>query len=359
MEKLSLDFIKTNSPNYLEEIECLIKKNEASIEAGNLEPFEKISANLWESLMLLAFKFLENDDIKNHYLISKILYNSYDKVIKDKSINVALAKFHFAKSQKDYNSNYTLSLNLFNESLDLIKFLGEANTQLGLTVKFYLGTLYDDMGMYDESVDILLDVLQNQIKIFSNEENIFVARTYNCLGIAEDNRGNLRPAREYYQKSYRIFKVLSYGIETVDSAKVLNNLAGIYYRWEDFTTSLKLYNIVLDVYEKKFGNSNNYVAITYNNIGNCYQMLGDNKKALFYLNKALENFIELFGQSHPQTAMSYKNLGDLYLNLNEKKKALEMFSSCVNVFKDKYGEDNDTYLSTLGKIRKLKIANNI
>ncbi len=355
MEKLSFDFIKTNSSNYLEEIECLIKKNEASIEAGNLEPFEKISTSLWESLMLLAFKFLENDDIKDHYLISKILYNNYDKIIEDRSINVALAKFHFAKSQKDYSSNFSLSLNLFNESLDLIKSLGEANTQLGLTVKFYLGTLYDDMGMYDGSVDILLDVLQNQIKIFTNEENIFVARSYNCLGIAEDNRGNLRPAREYYQKAYRIFKVLSFGIETVDSVKVLNNLAGIYYRWEDFMTSLKLYNIVFDVYEKKYGNSNNYVAITYNNIGNCYQMLGDNKKALFFLNKALDNFCELFGQSHPQTAMTCKNLGDLYLNLNQKNKALEMFNDCVNVFKDKYGEDNDIYLSTVGKIRKLKI----
>jgi len=358
MEKLTLEFFKTNSNNFLEEIEDLIKKHEASIDAGNLEPFENISMNLWESFMLIAFKYLENDDIKNHYLISKILYHNYDKIIKERSINIALAKFHFAKSQKDYNSNFPLSLNLFKESIDLVNEMGESNTQLGLTIKFYLGTLYDDMGMYDESVELLRDVLQNQIKVFSSEDNLFVARTYNCLGIAEDNRGNLRPAREFYQKAYRIFKFLSYGMETVDSAKVLNNLAGIYYRWEDYSTSLKLYMVVLDVYEKKFGTSNNYVAITFNNIGNCYLMLGDNKKALNFLNKALENFCELFGQSHPQTAMTYKNLGDLYLNLNEKNKALEMFNACVYVFKDKYGEDNDVYLSTLGKIKKLKLANN-
>ncbi len=275
-----------------------------------------------------------------------------------KKINIALAKFHFAKSQKDYNSNFNLALKLFNESIEIVKNLGEINTQLGLSIKFYLGNLYDDMGMYDESVEILLDVLENQLKIFNKEENIFVARTFNCLGIAEDNRGNLRPAREYYQKAYRIFKILSYGIETVDSAKVLNNLAGINYRWEDYNTSLKLYFIVMEVYEKKFGLLNNYVAITYNNIGNCYQMLGDNKKTLFYLNKALENFIDLFGQAHLQTAMTYKNLGDMYLNINDKKKALEMFLACVDIFKEKYGEYNDTYLSTVGKIKKLKVGNN-
>ena len=353
MEKLSQEFLKTNSNNYLEEIEDLIKKNEMTIETGNLEPFENISPSLWESLMLIAFKYLENDEIKNHYLISKILYHNYDKIIEKNSINVALAKFHFAKSQKDFNSNFSLSLQLFNESINQIKTLGEENTKLGLTVKFYLGTLYDDIGMYDDSVDLLRVVLQNQIKIFT-EENIFVARTYNCLGIAEDNRGNLRQAREYYQKSYKIFKIISYGLETVDSVKVLNNLAGIYYRWEDYTTSIKLYTIVLELYEKKFGILNNYVAITYNNMGNCHQMLGDNGKALFYLNKSLEIFLDLFGQSHPQTAMTQKNLGDLYLNSNNKTKALEMFNLCVNVFKEKYGEDNDLYLTTVGKIKKIK-----
>lgn len=353
MEKLSIEYSKSNSNENLEEIEDLLKKNENNLEIGHLEPFENISLNLWECLMSIAFKYLEKDEIKSHYLISKILYHTYDKIIEEKTINYALAKFHFAKSQKDFNSNFNLSYQLFNESLGIVKQLGEENTKIGLTIKYFLGTLYDDMGMYDESIELLRDVLQNQIKIFS-EENFFVAKTYNCLGIAEDNRGNLKPAREYYQKSYKIFKILSFGMETVDSVKVLNNLAGIYYRWEDYSTSLKLYSIVLDTYEKKYGIINNFVAITYNNIGNCYQMLGDIKKALFYLQKALGNSIESFGQNHPQTAMTYKNLGDLYLNMDDKKKSLEMFHSCVNIFKEKYGEENEIYLSTLGKIIKLK-----
>jgi tetratricopeptide (TPR) repeat protein len=353
MEKLSQDLIKTKSNSYLEEIEDLIVKNASSIETGNLEPFEKISNCLWECFMLLAFKYMENEDIKNHHLISKIIYFSYDKVIKENTINIALAKFHFAKTQKDFYSNFTLSLKLFNESISLLKFLNEENTKLGLTVKFYLGGLYDDMGMYDESLEILSEVKNEQIKIFT-EENILVARTYNFMGIAEDNRGNLKPAREFYQKSYKIFKNLSYGLETVDSVKVLNNLAGIYYRWEDFTTSLKLYIIVLEVYENKFGMMNNYVGITFNNIGNCHEMMGDNKKASFCLSKALEIFIELFGERHPQSAMCYKNLGDLNMSLCNFRKALEMFLNCIDVFKEKYGEYNDVYLNTLCKIKKLK-----
>jgi tetratricopeptide (TPR) repeat protein len=300
--------------------------------------------------MCIAFKYLEKDDLKSHYTISSILYSTVDKVFntKENPLKLGLAKFHHAKCMKDYNCNYSLSMNLFLESIQLIEKANEGDSQIGIQIKFFLGNLYNDMGMEEQGITTLREVLDKQIKMFT-EEHTFTARTYNCLGIAEDNRNNFKQAREYYQKAYTIFKHLSYGLETIDSAKVLNNLAGIYFKWDDFTSSIKFYLKVLEVYLNKYSENNSYVAITYYNLGNCYLMTNSDTKALDYLKKAKEIFTKELGPSHPQTAMSCKTLGDLYYGLKDYKDALEMYNLCINTFLEKYGGDNDLYISTLSK----------
>jgi tetratricopeptide (TPR) repeat protein len=96
---------------------------------------------------------------------------------------------------------------LFLESLSILEKINENNSKIGIQIKFFLGSLYDDMGKHEECIEILKDVLESQIKSYG-EEHIFTARTINCLGIAEDNRGDLKKAREYYNKAYSIFKNL-------------------------------------------------------------------------------------------------------------------------------------------------------
>jgi len=351
LEELANDYQITSSERYLEEIEDILNCSSENLRTEiNLD---SISKNLWDTLMIIAFKHLENDDLKSHYALSSILYTSVDKIYSDNILNIALAKFHYAKCMKDYSCNYSLSLNLFLESINLLEKVNEADSKIGIQVKFFLGNLYTDMGMSDESIAILRDVLNKQINLFT-EQHSFTARTYNCLGIAEDNRCNYRQAREYYQKSYTIFKLLSYGLETIDSAKVLNNLAGIYFKWDDFTSSIKFYLKVLEVYLNKYGENCSYVGVTYYNLGNCYLMINNDDKAMEYLKKSKEIFTKELGASHPQTAMSCKNLGDLYYTLNEDKNALELYSQCINTFLEKFGEDHDLYVTTLAKIKKLK-----
>lgn len=314
--------------------------------------FDVMSKNLWDTMLLIAFKYLENDDLKSHFSISSLLYTTVDKVYTDNPLKIGLAKFHYGKCMKDYSCNYSLSLNLFQESLNHLEKVKEADSKLGIQVRFFLGNLYTDMGMSEESITTLRDVLSKQIEIYT-EQHSFTARTYNCLGIAEDNRCNYRQAREYYQKSYTIFKLLSYGLETIDSAKVLNNLAGIYFKWDDFTLSIKFYLKVLEVYLNKYGENCSYVGITYYNLGNCYLMINNDSKAMDYLKRSKEIFTKELGSSHPQTAMSCKNLGDVYYTLNDDKNALDLYSQCINTFLEKFGEDHDLYVSTLAKIKKL------
>jgi hypothetical protein len=350
LEKLAKEYSYNHTENYLAEIKDLVLKKD--INNQELEIYNNITATLWECLMCIAFELLENDDIKSHQIFTNILYSTIDKSKVNNNKNLGIAKFHYAMSMKNIHNNFSLSLNLFLEAIKLIEKEGEGDTELGVQMKYYLGNLYDDMGMSDESINVLSKVLEKQVALFT-EQHIYTARTYNCLGIAEDNRGNLRQAKDHYQKAYGIFKFLSFGLETIDSVKVLNNLAGIYYKWEDYRSCIKYYQTVLDVYKNKYGDTNANIAITYNNLSNCYAMLDNDQKALFYLKKSVEIFNKALGSSHIQTAMAHKNLGDLYLSIKDEKSAIDMFNKCVNIFLEKFGEDNDLYISTVSKIKKI------
>jgi hypothetical protein len=351
LEKLAKEYTDTHLENYLLELKDAVLKKDLNHQ--ELEIYEHITITLWETMTCISFELLENDDFKSHNIFANILYSTIDKSKINNNKNLGIAKFHYAMSMKDFCNNYSLSLNLFLESIALIEKAGEGDTQLGVQIKYYLGNLYDDMGMSDESIKLLLEVLKKQINLYG-EEHSYTARTYNCLGIAEDNRGNLRQAKDYYQKAYGIFKYFSFGLETVDSVKVLNNLAGIYYKWEDYSKCIKYYLTVLDVYRNKYGDKNSNIGVTYNNLSNCYAMLDNYDKALTYLKKSVEIFYSVLGGSNIQTAMACKNLGDLYLNMEEKNSSLEMFLKCVDTFLEKYGEDNDLYISTLSKIKKIR-----
>jgi len=318
------------------------------------EFFLGMSEVLWEVLMCLAFRLLENEEYKNHSIIANTLNIFYDKIFPNNEIKLAITKYHFSKSIKEYKGNYNSSLNMVEEAISLMNKNNQIDNPLCLQMRFFYGNLLDELGKHDDSINELSSLLKVQIKLYT-ENHILPARTFNCLGIAEDNRSNYKQAKEYYEKSLSILHILYNDTENMDLAKVLNNLAGIYYKWEDFTYSCKLYLKVLNIYKKFFDENNLSMAIIYNNLGNCFTMLCDNKKSLDYLKKASDIFASNLGISHPQTAMTNKNLGDLYLNYDKKELAKEKYELCVNTFLEVYGEDSDFYISTSNKLKKLKL----
>ena len=223
-----------------------------------------------------------------------------------------------------------------------------------LQMRFFYGNLLDELGRHNESIENLLELLKDQIIIYS-ENHLLPARTYNCLGIAEDNRSNYKEAKNYYEKSLTILQIIFKDSDSMDMAKVLNNLAGIYYKWEDFEYSCKFYLKVMKIYKNYYDEFNVSLAIIYNNLGNCFTMLSDYKKALEYLSKAADNFASNLGINNPQTAMTNKNLGDLYFNTGKKDLAKEKYELCLTTFLEVYGEDSDFYITTLNKLKKLKL----
>lgn len=293
------------------------------------------------------------EDIKKHYQLTKILKRNVERIYPNNELKHALVKFHMAKSLKDFQDNYSQALTLFQEADKQLEKIGMQDSKISLQIKFFIGNLYDDLNQSEESIKILNYVLTKQILVYG-EDHSLTGRTYNCLGIAEENRSNLKIAREYYQRSYQIFKKIFGGIETIDSAKAMNNLAGIFYKWENYNVCLNLYKKVLEIYKYCLGDNNKFVAITFNNLGNCSIMLGEDDKALVYFTKAVDLSMSIFGVNHHQTATAQKNLGDAYALSGDKKNAEVMYNNCVNTFLQIYGEDNDMYLLTLAKLKKIK-----
>lgn len=352
LEMVSLQYKKKLEVIFLTDIEHLVLQ----LDLDKLTPeiMSSFTQILWNSLMCLAFKLLDSDSIKSHYLTSFILFKSLSFLYPSDNLKSAYCFFHYGIAVKEFFSDFKSSQNLLEESIRLLTVSGQLKTKIGIQAKYYLGSLFDDLGLSERSFETLNEVLKLQKSSYENEETPVIAKTFNLLGICEDNRKNFKVAMDYYKKAYTIFKNCSEGVENTDCAKSLNNIAGIYYNWEEYKKCCSIYQQVLKIYLNYYGKINIYTAMAYNNLGNTVSCLNSFNDAESYFKKALEIYNQVLGENNIQTAMVRKNLGDLYYYLGKSDLAKDMFDLCLNVFKEKYGDDSDIYLAIKAKLIKLR-----
>ena len=248
LQDLSEKINDSISEKYFDELDKLIFQNQSKEGEIPEKDFNSINEKTFEALLCYNFRLVEMEDIKKHYQLTKILKRNVERIYPNNELKHVLVKFHMAKSLKDFQDNYSQALTLFQEADKQLEKIGMQDSKISLQIKFFIGNLYDDLNQSEESIKILNYVLTKQILVYG-EDHSLTGRTYNCLGIAEENRSNLKIAREYYQRSYQIFKKIFGGIETIDSAKAMNNLAGIFYKWENYNVCLNLYKKVLEIYK--------------------------------------------------------------------------------------------------------------
>jgi tetratricopeptide (TPR) repeat protein len=360
LNKLSIEFKNNMNISILDEMEMILYQiNENDI---NNEILYSISDMLWNSLMYLAFRLLDKDEVKLHYIVSFLIFkSSLLPHFSNDVIKQAYSLFHFALAVKNKNSDYSSALEMLFQSSRILNINSSdlmKNTGLHIQIKYYIGCIYDDIGDTEESIKVLEEVLVLQKK-FYEKENIILAKTYNLLGVCEDNRKNLKKAIEYYNKAISIYKNEGHiEEESIEIAKSLSNIAGIYYVWEDFSKAASIYEKVLKVYQSYQSMNNVNIGMTCNNLGNVYSILGEFDKAERYYNKALGIYIESYDSEHIQIGLLYKNMGDLMLNMNRTSLSIEYFEKCLKIIYSKLGEDSDLYITTKNKIKKYSVGSN-
>lgn len=355
---LSEKYIKNLKVSILEDIEIIVNNLDYIIDEDSLK---SISMNSFNALTCLAFKVLDEEKIKIHYNVSSLLYKIYTTLSFNDNLKEAYCLFHYGVAVKDYSSDYKLSLDILTKCTSLLHSSGQSNTKIGVQSKYYYGCLLDEMGEHDKAFNILNDVLKSQINLHSDKRGDneflisrdFIAKTYNCLGICEDNRRNLKSALFYYNKAYDLFKKISEGVETTDCGKALNNIAGIFYNWEDYKKSYDLYLRVLNIHIQFYGEIHMYTAMTYNNLANTLVCLNDYSQAEKYFLKSIKTYRDVLGSKNIQAGMALKNLGDMFFYQEKYKESLKYLNESLEILIENLEEDNDTILSIKNKLRKI------
>ncbi len=136
------------------------------------EFFLGMSEVLWEVLMCLAFRLLENEEYKNHSIIANTLNIFYDKIFPNNEIKLAITKYHFSKSIKEYKGNYNSSLNMVEEAISLMNKNNQIDNPLCLQMRFFYGNLLDELGKHDDSINELSSLLKVQIELYTENQTL-------------------------------------------------------------------------------------------------------------------------------------------------------------------------------------------
>ena len=102
-------------------------------------------------------------------------------------------------------------------------------------------------------------------------------------------------------------------------------------RTGDLDKALKLFNRVLSIWKKDFGEEHPEVAKAYYEIADIYYKRENHDKALDFLNKAITIQEKILDKEHPDLALSYNKIGNVYDDLNDYDKALDYYTKALTI----------------------------
>ena len=156
--------------------------------------------------------------------------------------------------------------------------------------------------------------------------------TFNNLGVAYKDLGDLQKAIEFYQLSLNIAEKT--GNKNSEEA-AFNHLGRAYHELGDLQKAIEFFQLSLNIAEKT-GNKNSDGA-AYNNLGSTYHDLGDLQKAIEFYQLSL-SIKEKTGNKNSQGA-PYNNLGIVYHELGDLQKAIEFYQLSLHI-EEKTGSKN-------------------
>lgn len=159
-----------------------------------------------------------------------------------------------------------------------------------------------------------------------------------ALGMLRHQQGQFDEAKELYIRSLGILET-SRAPET-DVATVLDDLAKVYAREQQWTLAKQTYERALAIDRRVLGDDHPRVAMRLNNLAIVAQNIGDFKQAEALYRDAIHRLEAAFGKQHPQTAGAVGNYGLLLLNEGRLSEAEPLLRSALEVNLKLYGPDN-------------------
>ena len=240
----------------------------------------------------------------------------------------------------------TLQLSSQNNLIDSLK--NELKKDLNDTIR---AKILGDLTWYHKSTSLDSSLKYGHIGIAlleSIDKKKILAQQFSDIGTVYLLKGELLQSKKFYLKSLELRKVLK---DTIGSAKILGNLAGLYQRQQKLDTAM-IYSIkAMKILENK-GFKNNATLIK-SNIASMYMDLKAYDKALTYLKDILEYQTQT--KDYFFKANTLSNIGNAYLLKFDTLQAIKHYELAIDYSnKSENNQTKSVAFSNLGNIFSAK-----
>ncbi|MEW6075184.1 MAG: tetratricopeptide repeat protein [Candidatus Omnitrophota bacterium] len=219
---------------------------------------------------------------------------------------------------------YTKSLDYYYKALSISKDfhdkLNEANALRKIAVWFI------DKGNYNKALELLTKSSEiNRERQNQAGHRYNLACDYFDLGLLFSDKEDMATAREFYNKSLKLFQ----------SLKMKHELSDYYFNMGEMCVFDKQYSKAIEYYHAGLKidlGQNNIAGLAsdYNMIGELYIELEKIEEAIANFEKSVELAIRI--KAKPELALAYYNLGQAYKRKGQKNKAREYFRLAQEIY---------------------------
>ena len=190
-----------------------------------------------------------------------------------------------------------------------------------------LAVWYMDKEDQDKALELLMkssEINRERQQIYEHRYNL--ACDYFDMGLVFTNKNDFTAAKEFYNKSCRLFEKL----------KLKNELSDYYFNLGEICIFEKQYQKALDYYTQglkidAFQDNKPSLASDYNMVGELYAEMDDLGKAERFFNQSISISKQI--NAHPELAAAYYNLGLLYKKKGQKNKARDYLRQAQDIYR--------------------------
>ncbi len=216
---------------------------------------------------------------------------------------------------------------------------------------FVLGTVFQQMGLYDESLSMHEQSLAIRQNILG-EVHEDVAHSLHALAWVQQRKGDYEAAEQLNRQALAVRRAL-WKDDHEEIAKSLSQLGVpliILGKYDEAETILRE---GLAMNEKLLGPDHLNTVNTLNYLGLLLFERRRFDEAEPLLQRALTKNRELLGPKHPYTLNSLNNLGALYFSTDQFDKAEPLYREAVEASREVYGEEHPRVSSRLNNLGQL------
>lgn len=216
-----------------------------------------------------------------------------------------------------------------------------------------IGTVYRNLGLYDDSEPLLKRSLEIREGLQEKDESL-VAESLQSIALLYEQQGKFNEAESHAQRSLEIREKI-FDSDDLGIAESLHVLARIYYRQVKLHEAEQFYKRALNIRKNALGPNHPDVAESLNDLGILYYITSKYDKSEQCYKRALEIRESVLGADHPDVGRTLNALAGLYLWLKRYAEAEPLFQRSLAIRQKTLGPDHPEVANSFNNIAILHL----